>query len=172
MSLDTDWHQPSRAIEVRWWRLYRYWKMLAEIVLLHHHFHLSLGVLINVMAWRRILSFIILPWIPLLGDYFIVQDFLLLLITISWWSTQVLYCSETENTFTLIDLQQPPPTYISFLHTEETTISQIFVTLFFFVTFVTFQVYVRVGKLLKCSYFCFIWLYRPTLNLTYLCKMC
>lgn len=66
MSLDTDWHQPSRAIEGRWWRLYRYWKMLAEIVLLHHHFHLSLGVLINVMTWRRILSFIILPWIPLL----------------------------------------------------------------------------------------------------------
>lgn len=96
MSLDTDWHQPSRAIEVRWWRLYRYWKMLAEIVLLHHHFHLSLGVLINVMAWRRILSFIILPWIPLLGDYFIVQDFLLLLITISWWSTQVLYCWDWE----------------------------------------------------------------------------
>lgn len=108
----------------------------------------------------------------IVGDYFIVQDFLLLLITISWWSTQVLYCSETKKTFTLIDLQQPPPTYISFLHTEETTISQIFVTLFFFVTFVTFQVYVRVGKLLKCSYFCFIWLYRPTLNLTYLCKMC
>lgn len=171
MSLDTDWHQPSRAIEGRWWRLYRYWKMLAEIVLLHHHFHLSLGVLINVMTWRRILSFIILPWIPLLVTTSLCK------ISCCCWlllvDDQPKCCTvETENTFTLIDLQQPPPTYISFLHTEETTISQIFVTLFFFVTFVTFQVYVRVGKLLKCSYFCFIWLYRPTLNLTYLCKMC